>query len=178
MVLDHLRTSGVHFIMITLAFSQMIYFLCESLNQFGGDNGLNIPDHSSFGGLIDLDDAVTLYYLAFGCLLMCLWFGSRLVESRFGIVVRGAKSNDRRMAALGFSTFRYRLTAFVLAGAMGGLAGVLLAQAGHLTQPLIGRGLVAAEDVAENRATDAAAARRAAQHAAEHILDVESGMLA
>ena len=83
-----LRTSGVHFIMITLAFSQMIYFLCESLNQFGGDNGLNIPDHSSFGGLIDLDDAVTLYYLAFGCLLVCLWFGSRLVESRFGMVVR------------------------------------------------------------------------------------------
>ena len=67
-----LRTSGVHFIMITLAFSQMIYFLCESLNQFGGDNGMNIPDHSSFGGLIDLDNPVTLYYLAFGCLLMCL----------------------------------------------------------------------------------------------------------
>jgi branched-chain amino acid transport system permease protein len=132
-----LRTSGVHFIMITLAFSQMIYFLCESLNQFGGDNGLNIPDHSSFGGLIDLDDAVTLYYLAFGCLMMCLWFGGRLVESRFGMVVRGAKSNDRRMAALGFSTFRYRLTAFVLAGAMGGLAGVLLANQTLFLSPSI-----------------------------------------
>ena len=132
-----LRTSGVHFIMITLAFSQMIYFLCESLNQFGGDNGLNIPDHSSFGGVIDLDDAVTLYYLAFGCLLTCLWFGGRLVESRFGMVVRGAKSNDRRMAALGFSTFRYRLTAFVLAGAMGGLAGVLLANQTLFLSPSI-----------------------------------------
>ena len=132
-----LRTSGVHFIMITLAFSQMIYFLSESLNQFGGDNGLNIPDHSSFGGLIDLDNATTLYYLAFGCLLMCLWFGGRLVESRFGMVVRGAKSNDRRMAALGFSTFRYRLTAFVLAGAMGGLAGVLLANQTLFLSPSI-----------------------------------------
>jgi branched-chain amino acid transport system permease protein len=123
--------------MITLAFSQMIYFLSESLNQFGGDNGLNIPDHSSFGGLIDLDNATTLYYLAFGCLLMCLWFGGRLVESRFGMVVRGAKSNDRRMAALGFSTFRYRLTAFVLAGAMGGLAGVLLANQTLFLSPSI-----------------------------------------
>jgi branched-chain amino acid transport system permease protein len=132
-----LRTKGVHFIMITLAFSQMIYFLCESLNQFGGDNGLNIPDHSNFGGLLDLDDATTLYYLAFGCLLLCLWFASRLVESRFGMVVRGAKSNDRRMAALGFSTFRYQLTAFVLAGAMCGLAGALLANQTLFLSPSI-----------------------------------------
>ena len=132
-----LRTSGVHFIMITLAFSQMIYFLCESPNQFGGDNGLNIPDHSNFGRLIDLDNATTLYYLAFACLLLSLLLASRLVESRFGMVVRGAKSNERRMAALGFPTFRYRLTAFVIAGAMGGLAGVLLANQTLFLSPSI-----------------------------------------
>jgi branched-chain amino acid transport system permease protein len=132
-----LRTTGVHFIMITLAFSQMLYFLCESLNQFGGDNGLNIPDHSNFANLLDLDNATTLYYLAFACLLACLLIGSRLVESRFGMVVRGAKSNERRMAALGFSTFRYRLTAFVIAGAMGGLAGALLANQTLFLSPSI-----------------------------------------
>jgi branched-chain amino acid transport system permease protein len=132
-----LRTSGVHFIMITLAFSQMIYFLCESLNQFGGDNGLNIPDHSNFGRLIDLDDADTLYYMAFFCLLLCLLLASRLVESRFGMVVRGAKSSERRMAALGFPTFRYRLTAFIIAGAMGGLAGALLANQTLFLSPAI-----------------------------------------
>jgi len=132
-----LRTSGVHFIMITLAFSQMIYFLCESLNQFGGDNGLNIADHSRFGRWVDLDEANQLYYLAFGCLLLCLLFTSRLVESRFGMVVRGAKSNERRMAALGFQTFRYRLTAFVIAGAMGGLAGALLANQTLFLSPSI-----------------------------------------
>jgi branched-chain amino acid transport system permease protein len=132
-----LRTTGVHFIMITLAFSQMIYFLCESLNQFGGDNGLNIPDHSNFGRLIDLDDANTLYYLAFVCLLLCLLLASRMVGSRFGMVVRGAKSSERRMAALGFPTFRYRLTAFVIAGAMGGLAGALLANQTLFLSPSI-----------------------------------------
>lgn len=132
-----LRTSGVHFIMITLAFSQMIYFLCESLNQFGGDNGLNIPDHSNFAGLLDLDNATTLYYLAFACLIACLLLGGRLVDSRFGMVVRGAKSNERRMAALGFSTFRYRLTAFVISGAMGGLAGALLANQTLFLSPSI-----------------------------------------
>jgi branched-chain amino acid transport system permease protein len=132
-----LRTSGVYFIMITLAFSQMIYFLCESLNQFGGDNGLNIPDHSDFAGLIDLENPTTLYYLAFACLLICLLLGSRLVGSRFGMVVRGAKSNERRMAALGFATYRYRLTAFVIAGAMGGLAGVLLANQTLFLSPSI-----------------------------------------
>jgi branched-chain amino acid transport system permease protein len=132
-----LRTGGVYFIMITLAFSQMIYFLCESLNQFGGDNGLNIASHSTFAGLLDLDDGMTLYYLAFACLTLCLLLGGRLVESRFGMALRGIKSNARRMEALGFPTFRYRLTAFVLAGAIGGLAGALLANQTLFLSPAI-----------------------------------------
>ena len=122
-----LRTSGVYFIMITLAFGQMIYFLGESVNQFGGDNGLNIPQHSDFAGLLDLDDSTILYYFVFAWLAVCLAIGWRLVNSRFGMVIRGAKANERRMQALGFKTFRYQLVAFVISGGMAGIAGALLA---------------------------------------------------
>jgi len=132
-----LRTSGVYFIMITLAFGQMIYFLCESLNQFGGDNGLNITEHSNFAGLLDLDNGTTLYFLVLACLALCLSLGGRLVESRFGLGLRGTKSNARRMEALGLPTFRYRLTAFVIAGAIGGLAGALLANQTLFLSPSI-----------------------------------------
>jgi branched-chain amino acid transport system permease protein len=122
-----LRTSGVYFIMITLAFGQMIYFLGESINLYGGDNGLNISQHSDFAGLLDLDDSSTLYYFVFAWLVLCLGFGWRLVNSRFGMVIRGAKSNERRMLSLGFRTFRYKLLAFVISGAIAGIAGALLA---------------------------------------------------
>jgi len=122
-----LRTSGVYFIMITLAFSQMVYFLGISLNQYGGDDGLNIRRHSDFGGLIDLDDATTLYYFVWVLLLLFLVLGSRLVRSRFGALLEGTRSNERRMIALGFPTFRYKLTAFVIAGAVCGVAGALFA---------------------------------------------------
>ena len=131
-----LRSSGTTF-MITLAFAQMVYFLCESLNQFGGDNGLNIPTHSDFGGLVDLDDPATLYYLALCVLAGALLLGSRLVESRFGMVLRAAKSNERRMAALGFPVFRYRLAAFVVSGALCGVAGALLANQTQFLSPSI-----------------------------------------
>ncbi|HTY69459.1 MAG TPA: branched-chain amino acid ABC transporter permease [Alphaproteobacteria bacterium] len=122
-----LRTSGVYFIMITLAFGQMIYFLGESINLYGGDNGLNIQQHSDFAGLLDLDDSSTLYYFVLAWLVLCLGFGWRLVNSRFGMVIRGAKSNERRMLSLGFRTFRYKLLAFVISGAIAGIAGALLA---------------------------------------------------
>lgn len=132
-----LRTSGVYFIMITLAFGQMIYFLGLSLNKFGGDDGMNIAAHSDFGALLNLDNGNALYYLVFGFLVLFLWIGARLVESRFGMVIRGAKSNERRMAAIGFPTFRYKLTAFVIAGAMCGVAGALLANQTLFVSPAI-----------------------------------------
>lgn len=132
-----LRTSGVYFIMITLAFSQMVYFLGISLNQYGGDDGMNIAQHSDFAGLLDLDDANVLYYFVFAFLLLFLWLGFRLVESRFGMVIRGAKSNERRMIAIGFPTFRYKLTAFVISGAMCGTAGALLANQTLFVSPAI-----------------------------------------
>ncbi len=122
-----LRTSGVYFIMITLAFSQMVYFLGVSLNQYGGDDGLNIRRHSDFGGLFDLDDPTILYYFVWTLLLLFLVLGGRLVRSRFGALLEGTRSNERRMIALGFPTFRYKLTAFVIAGAVCGVAGALFA---------------------------------------------------
>ena len=132
-----LRTSGVYFLMITLAFAQMVYFLAISVNKYGGDDGLNIRQHSDFAGLIDLDDATALYYLVLGTLVVFLWICGRIVKSRFGMVLRGAKSNERRMSAIGFPTYRYKLTAFVISGAMCGCAGALLANQALFVSPAL-----------------------------------------
>ena len=132
-----LRTSGVYFIMITLAFSQMVYFLGVSLNQYGGDDGLNIARHSNFGAALDLKDPVVFYYFVFALLLVFLFLGSRIVRSRFGVLLQGVKSNERRMIALGFPTFRYKLAAFVMAGAVCGVAGALFANLTLFVSPSI-----------------------------------------
>ena len=130
-----LRTSGVYFIMITLAFAQMLYFLGISLKTYGGDDGLTIQTRSQFDGLIDLANNTVLYYVVLAFMLGFLFLSARLVESRFGMVIRGAKSNERRMRALGFPTVRYRLVAFVIAGTMCGVSGVLLANLTNFTSP-------------------------------------------
>lgn len=130
-----LRTRGVYFIMITLALAQMMYFLGVSLDRYGGDDGLPLAEPSYFGELIDIGDDNSLYYLIFVLLLVCLWISHRLVNSRFGMVIQGARSNEARMEAIGFPTFRYRLTAFVIAGTMAGLAGVLLANHTDFVNP-------------------------------------------
>src|ERR1043165_1668965 len=129
-----LRTRGVYFIMITLAFAQLVYYLASGLEAYGGDDGLNIS-RSRFSGLIDLRDKATFYWLCFVLLCGTLWFCSRLVHSRFGYVLRGARSNELRMTALGFPVFRYRLAAFTIAGAIGGLSGILLANEGAYVSP-------------------------------------------
>jgi branched-chain amino acid transport system permease protein len=121
-----LRTSGVTFIMITLAFAQMLYYLGISINAWGADDGMRLARRSQFGGAIDLANAVVFYYVVLALLILLLWVGDRLVHARFGMVIRAAKSNEPRMRAIGFATFRYRLAAFVLAGAACGLAGALL----------------------------------------------------
>ncbi|OGA69530.1 MAG: ABC transporter permease, partial [Betaproteobacteria bacterium RIFCSPLOWO2_12_FULL_68_20] len=120
------RTSGIYFIMITLAFSQMLYYLGISIEEFGGDDGMRLPKKSQFPGLIDLDNPVAFYYLVLAILIAFLYLGHRLVNSRFGMVIRAAKANEPRTRAIGFSPYPYRLAAFVIAGAMGGLAGALL----------------------------------------------------
>src|SRR5262245_60378563 len=128
-----LRTRGVYFIMITLAFAQLVYYLASGLEAYGGDDGLNFS--RSRLGLIDLRDKASFYWLCFALLLGTLWFTGRMAHSRFGYVLRGARSNELRMLALGFPVFRYRLAAFTIAGAIGGLSGILLANEGAYVSP-------------------------------------------
>ena len=106
-----LRTKGIFFIMITLAFSQLVYYLGNGAFAYGGDDGLNIMKRSDFGGLLNLDHRPTFYYLCWVILLVSIFFVHRTVNSRFGMVLQGAKSNDRRMATIGFPVHRYQLTA-------------------------------------------------------------------
>jgi branched-chain amino acid transport system permease protein len=120
-----IRTSGVYFIMITLAFTQMLYYLGISIEEYGGDDGIRLKTRSQFP-LVDLNDPLQFYYVVLALLLLSVFIVHRLVNSRFGMVLRAARSNEARALALGFSPYRYRLTAFVIAGAMGGLAGALL----------------------------------------------------
>ena len=129
-----LRTSGMHFIMITLAFAQMLYYFFVSLEAYGGDDGLSLFSRNTFTGM-NLGNDTHFYYLCLVLLGLFLFFSHRLVHSRFGMVIQGARSNEARMEAIGFPTFRYRLTAFVIAGTMAGLAGVLLANHTDFVNP-------------------------------------------
>ena len=129
-----LRTRGVYFLMITLAFAQLVYYVGSGLEAYGGDDGLNIG-RSRFSGLINLGDKASFYWLCLALLLATLWFSDRLARSRFGYALRGARSNEQRMTALGFPVFRYRLAALVISGAFGGLAGILLANEGAYVSP-------------------------------------------
>jgi branched-chain amino acid transport system permease protein len=129
-----LRTEGVAFIMITLAFAQMFYFLAVSLKLYGGDDGLTIASRSDFGWL-DLSNHTVFYYVVLGVLVALLFALSRVVESRFGFVLRGCKSNERRMRALGFPTLQYRLVAYVLSAQICVIAGIMLANLTRFASP-------------------------------------------
>ena len=132
-----LRTRGVYFIMITLAFSQMFYFIAVGNENYGGDDGLSLYMRSDFAGLLDLSNDNTLYYLNLVVLLASLYISHRLTNSRFGMVIRGTKSNEQRMKSIGFPVFRYRLVAFIIAGAICGLAGVLSANQTDFVSPAV-----------------------------------------
>ncbi len=129
-----LRTSGMHFIMITLAFAQMIYYFFVSLETYGGDDGMSLFARNTMPG-VDLTDDRQFYYLCLAVLAAFLFLAHRLVNSRFGMVVRGCKENERRMKSLGFPTFRYRLVCFVIAGAGAGLAGALITNQTEYVSP-------------------------------------------
>ena len=129
-----LRTRGMAFIMITLAFAQMFFFLAVSLKQYGGDDGLSIATRSDFG-VGKLDNATVLYYIIYALLVATLYGAWRLIHSRFGMVLRGCKSNERRMIALGVPTLRYKVTAYVLSAMICVLAGVLLANLTRFCAP-------------------------------------------
>ena len=129
-----LRTSGMAFIMITLAFAQMLFFLAVSLKEYGGDDGMPLAARSDFG-LFNLGHNTTLYYTALAVLVAALLVFHRLLHARFGWVLRGCKSNARRMAALGFATFRYQLAAYVISALGCVLAGMLLANLTRFVAP-------------------------------------------
>ena len=129
-----IRTSGVYFIMITLAFTQMLYYLGISLEEYGGDDGMRLAGRTQFIGLLDLRDPNSFYYFVLAILAASLYLVHRLVNSRFGMVLRAAKSNEGRTRAIGFSPYLYRLVAFVIAGAICGVAGALFVnQTAYLT---------------------------------------------
>ena len=130
-----LRTRGVYFIMITLAFAQLVYYFGVGLDRYGGDDGLTLRRRSQFAGVLDLTNRTQFYYLCLVLLLGTIYLVWRLTNSRFGLVIQGARSNDRRMRAIGFPTYRYRLVCFVIAGTLCGLAGALLANHTKLHQP-------------------------------------------
>lgn len=121
-----LRTKGVYFIMITMAFSQMVYFIFLSLEEYGADDGLVIYSRSEFPEWMSMDSSTGLYYWIFAVLLLALFFTHRLVHARFGRVIVGARFNEQRMQALGFDTFRYRLACYVISAMLCSVAGMLL----------------------------------------------------
>jgi branched-chain amino acid transport system permease protein len=132
-----LRTSGFQFIMVTLAFSQMIYYFWLSLRQYGGENGLSIPSRNSLGP-ISIESHVTFYYVVLVLLIVVVFLALRLVNSQFGMVIQGIRDNQRRVAALGFPPFRYKLILFCIAGAISGLAGALMSnQSSHISTELL-----------------------------------------
>ncbi|HEV2123986.1 MAG TPA: branched-chain amino acid ABC transporter permease [Chloroflexota bacterium] len=132
-----LRTQGVYFIMITLAFAQMLYFFFVSLEPYGGDDGLSLWWGPNTLGPLDLGDRLTMFYVAYSLLVICLFLFWRFVHARFGRVLRGLKSNELRMRALGYRPLPYRLAAFCIAGAVAGLAGALLGNQTEFVSPNI-----------------------------------------
>jgi branched-chain amino acid transport system permease protein len=133
-----LRTRGVYFIMITLAFAQMLFYLANSIKGYGGDEGLNIKQRSAIGFGLDLKDATTFYYLALGVLGASLVALARFVPSRLGRAVIAIRDDDQRAEALGFPALRLRLVVFVVAGMLGGVAGALAVnQQGYVSPNLL-----------------------------------------
>jgi branched-chain amino acid transport system permease protein len=134
-----LRTKGVYFIMITMAFSQMGYFTFLSMEEYGADDGLVIYSRSEFPEWMSMDGGASLYYWIFAVLLLSLFFTHRLVNARFGRVIVGSRFNEQRMRALGFNTYRYRLTCYVISAMMCSVAGMLFGNfAGFISPDIMG----------------------------------------
>jgi branched-chain amino acid transport system permease protein len=132
-----LRTQGVYFIMITLAFAQMLYYLVISLRAYGGDDGLPLASRSHVVAGLDLGVESTFYYTVLGLLVAVLVGMARLLNARFGHALQAIRENETRMEAIGFPVLRYKWAAFTLAGALAGLAGALLANQGGFVSPAL-----------------------------------------
>ncbi|UWQ65075.1 branched-chain amino acid ABC transporter permease (plasmid) [Leisingera caerulea] len=129
-----LRTSGVYFIMITLAFGQMLYYFAISWSAYGGEDGLSIWVRNEFPGLNTLDP-IQFFAIAYVILCLALVFAARLARSPFGLALAAARQNEDRVQAVGLTPFTLRLTAFVISGAITGLAGALFADLNRFVSP-------------------------------------------
>jgi branched-chain amino acid transport system permease protein len=122
-----LRTRGVYFIMITLAFAQMMYYIFISMKAYGGDDGLPLAARSTPGFGVSLSNDFVWYYLVLALLAAVLYLLHRLVHARFGRVIEAIRENETRATAIGYPVYRYKLVCFVISGAIAGLAGALIA---------------------------------------------------
>jgi len=129
-----LKTSGVYFIMITLAFAQMMYYFSISWSAYGGEDGMSIYVRNNFPGLNTLDP-IQFYSLCFVLLLISLWFVSRLIKSPFGLALNAARQSPQRVQAVGLDLHKLQLFAFVVSGAITGLAGALFADLNRFVSP-------------------------------------------
>ena len=129
-----LRTQGVYFIMITLAFAQMMYYLVVSFKAYGGDDGMSLPARSRIG-FLDLSNDTHFYYATLLACVAVLILIARVLNARFGHVLQAIRENEVRMQSLGYAVFRYKLCAFVMSGALAGLAGALLANQSGFVSP-------------------------------------------
>lgn len=129
-----LRTKGMHFIMITLAFAQMVFYFFVSLRAYGGSDGISLYGRNRLPGM-DLGSDTIFYYLCLAVLVVFLVFAIRLTKSRFGRVLQGCRDNEERVQVLGFSSYRYKLICYTLSGAVAGLSGVLLVNQGEFVSP-------------------------------------------
>ncbi|WP_038193267.1 branched-chain amino acid ABC transporter permease [Xanthobacter sp. 91] len=130
-----LRTRGVYFIMITLAFGQMAFFVTQSLSAYGGDDGLTLAARSTVAGMRWLKDPKTFHYVVLGLLALTVLVSTMLARSPFGRVLAAGRDNERRLRALGVDPYAYRLVAYVIAGAFAGLAGALYANLTEFVSP-------------------------------------------
>jgi branched-chain amino acid transport system permease protein len=131
-----LRTRGFQFIMVTLAFAQMLYYLAQSLRNWGGDDGFSTHRRNSLG-FLSLENHTNFYYVVLILLVLVIWLSHRLVRSEFGMVILAIRDNERRTAAIGFPPYPYKLVIFVIAGAIAGLAGALMANHAKFVNPSV-----------------------------------------
>jgi branched-chain amino acid transport system permease protein len=131
-----LRTRGFQFIMVTLAFAQMLYYFAQSLRNWGGDDGFSTRRRNDLG-FLSLENHETFYYVVLVLLVVVVWLSYRLVRSEFGMVIRGIRDNERRATTIGFPTYSYKLVIFVIAGGIAGLAGALMANHAKFVNPAV-----------------------------------------
>lgn len=130
-----LRTGGLSFIMLTLASAQLLFFIATGLKQYGGDDGFSFRGRSDFGAWMSLGNDATLYWFILGWLALASLIVHRTVHSRFGLTLRGIRSNETRIASIGLHAYRYKLAAFVLSGTLCAVAGALLANLAQFVSP-------------------------------------------